>query len=69
MYLTNGKRVYATLLEYEKTFELFDRAIHWKKLEDHYIMGNIFKIMHCLYSKPETFVQVGKATVALVFHI
>ena len=69
MFLTNGKRVYATFLDYEKTFDLFDRAIHWTKLEDYYAMGNIFNIMRGLYSKTETFVQVGSATVVLVFHM
>ena len=54
-YLANGKRVYATFLDYEKAFDLVDRAILWKKLQDHNINGNVFNVIRSLYSKTKVF--------------
>ena len=58
-YLANGKRVYATFLDYEKAFDLVDRAILWKKLQDHNINGNVFNVIRSLYSKTKACVKVG----------
>ena len=58
-YLANGKRVYATFLDYEKAFDLVDRAILWKKLQDHNINGNVFNVIRSLYSKTKACVKEG----------
>ena len=58
-YLANGERVYATFLDYEKAFNLVDRAILWKKLQDHNINGNVFNVIRSLYSKTKACVKVG----------
>ena len=59
LHLAIGKRVYATFLEYEKAFDLVDRAILWKKLHDHSINGEIFNVIRGLYTKTEKCVKVG----------
>ena len=61
LYLANGKRVYATFLDYEKAFDLVDRSILWKKLLDHNINGKIFNVIRGLYSKTEAYVRVGNS--------
>ena len=62
-----GKRVYATFLEYEKAFDLVDRAILWKKLHDHSINGEIFNVIRGLYTKTEKCVKVGNCYSSFFF--
>ena len=57
--LTEGRRLYATFIDYEKAFDRVNRSILWSKLYNLGINGQVLKIVKNLYAKTKAQVHVN----------
>jgi len=56
-FLSKKKRLYCVFIDYEKAFDLVDRAFLWQKLLDLKINGKILRVIQDLYVKAKSQVQ------------
>ena len=57
--LTEGRRLYATFIDYEKAFDRVNRSILWSKLYNLGINGKVLRIVKNLYAKTKAQVHVN----------
>ena len=57
--LTEGRRLYATFIDYEKAFDRVNRSILWSKLYNLGINGKVLRIVKNLYAKTKAQVRVN----------